>query len=364
MRSQERSVGAPGWWRAPPCARVGARMRLAVAMAIYHLSVKCMSRSRGQSATAAAAYRSAARIRDERTGEVHDYTRKGGVLHRELIVPEGAPAWARERERLWNAAEAAETRKNSTVAREFEIALPSELKAQERTRLAVDFARAIAERHRCAVDVSVHRPGRGGDTRNHHAHLFCTTRRLTAEGFKDKTRELDDAKTGEVLFWRERWASLTNERLKERGLKERIDHRTLEAQGIERTPGVHKGPLLTALERRGIEGRVLRRLEEERAQEIRARLERAAELGRLEREREELGRSILVLSTDIAAARRDRDQDSRQASGFQRTVTLEQWREEARRAREAAKEKSKEKSKDREPGPDRGKDRDGPERER
>ena len=78
-------------------------------MAIYHLTVKCMSRSHGQSATAAAAYRSALKIRDERTGELHDYSRKGGVLHRELIVPAGAPDWARQRERLWNAAEVAET---------------------------------------------------------------------------------------------------------------------------------------------------------------------------------------------------------------------------------------------------------------
>jgi MobA/MobL family len=77
---------------------------------------------------------------------------------------------------LWNAAEAAETRKNSTVAREFEIELPAELKAHERTRLTVDFARAVATKHRCAVDVSVHRLGQGGDTRNHHAHLLCTTR--------------------------------------------------------------------------------------------------------------------------------------------------------------------------------------------
>jgi len=94
-------------------------------VAIYHLSVKCMNRSRGQSATAAAAYRSALKIRDERTGELHDYSRKGGVLHRELIVPDGSPAWARECERLWNTAEAAEHR---NVAREFEIALPAELK--------------------------------------------------------------------------------------------------------------------------------------------------------------------------------------------------------------------------------------------
>lgn len=337
-------------------------------MAIYHLSVKCMSRSHGQSAIAAAAYRSAARIRDERTGELHDYSRKGGVLHRELVVPVGAPAWAHEREQLWNAAEAAETRKNSTVAREFEIALPSELKPHERTRLAVDFARAIATKHRCAVDVSVHRPGRGGDTRNHHAHLLCTTRRLTAEGFKDKTRELDDLKTGEVVFWRERWAELANERLKERGVEARVDHRTLEAQGIDRAPTVHKGPLLTAIERRGLEPQVARRREEERAQDIQERLTRAAELGRLEREQAKVSESILVLSTDISAARRERDRGAdpqriepvAKAETDKQRVVLDDWRDEARRARDAAKEKSKQ----REPARERDKDRDGPDYER
>ena len=204
------------------------------------------------------------------------------------------------------------------------------------------------------MDVSVHRPGRGGDTRNHHAHLLCTTRRLTADGFKGKTHELDDLKTGEVVFWRERWATLTNERLRDRGVQARVDHRTLEAPGIERTPTVHKGPLLVALERRGIEPRVSRRPQEEGALEVQLRLERAAELGRLKRECAELDRSILVLSTDIAPACRERDRAS--------TPELDRWREEARRAREAAKEKSK----DRESGSDhdRKKDRDGPDYER
>jgi ATP-dependent exoDNAse (exonuclease V) alpha subunit len=303
-----------------------------------------MSRSRGQSATAAAAYRSAQKIRDERTGELHDYSRKGGVLHRELVVPDGAPAWACDRERLWNAAEAAETRKNSTVAREFEIALPAELKSHERIRLAADLARAIASRHRCAVDVSVHGPGRGGDTRNHHAHLLCTTRRLEREGFKDKTRELDDAKTGEVTGWRERWATLTNERLKERGIEARVDHRTLEAQGIDRVPTVHKGPLLTALERKRIRSDVAERLERQRAEEVQARLERAAELGRLEREQREIQQSMLVLSTDIAAARRERNRspepaksDEERPAETSKQLELEQWHDGVRKAREESK---------------------------
>ena len=195
----------------------------------------------------------------------------------------------------------------------------------------MDFARAISVKHRCAVDVSVHRPGRGGDTRNHHAHLLCTTRRLGANGFTEKTRELDDAKTGEVVYWREQWATLTNERLKARGVESRIDHRTLEAQGIDRVPTVHKGPLLTALERRGIEARVSRRLNKEREEDIQSRLTRAAELGRLEREEREVKQSMLLLSTDIAAARAARrHQGPRRGSGEhtnEAQKAVERWKE-------------------------------------
>ncbi|HAZ60146.1 MAG TPA: conjugal transfer protein TraA, partial [Gammaproteobacteria bacterium] len=99
-------------------------------MASFHLAVKTIGRSAGRSATAAAAYRAGVEITDERTGLVHDYTRKQGVEHSALVVPADAPAWANDRAALWNAAEQAETRKNSTVAREYEIALPAELSAE------------------------------------------------------------------------------------------------------------------------------------------------------------------------------------------------------------------------------------------
>ena len=151
-------------------------------MASYHLSAKTISRSQGRSATGAAAYRSGTRIDDERTGTVHDYRRRRGVEATFLLLPADAPDWASDRARLWNAAEQAETRKNSTVAREFEIALPAELDAGERRRLAADFARELVARHGCAADVAIHRPGRTGDQRNHHAHILLTTRRLTAAG--------------------------------------------------------------------------------------------------------------------------------------------------------------------------------------
>lgn len=275
-------------------------------MAIYHLSVKTISRSAGRSATAAAAYRAGVKITDERTGEIHDYTRKGGVESAELVLPAGAPEWAADRAALWNAAEQAETRKNSTVAREFEIALPEELSPAERARLARDFARELVERHGCAADVCIHAPGKDGDDRNHHAHILLTTRRLGPEGLTEKTRELDDQKTGPqiVAQWRERFAALTNERLRENGIEARVDHRTLEAQGIEREPTRHLGPAATGYERRtGEPSR--KRLDFEA--EIADRLARAKEAGELERQVRQIDRSILDLSGDLEAANRERD---------------------------------------------------------
>src|SRR3546814_7363396 len=107
------------------------------------------------------------------------------------MLPTAAPAWAADRERLWNAAELAETRKNATVAREYEIALPVEMSADERRELALGLARDISERHGVAVDVSIHAPGREGDPRNHHAHLLTTTRRIGPARPWEKKRELD-----------------------------------------------------------------------------------------------------------------------------------------------------------------------------
>lgn len=272
-------------------------------MAIFHLSVKAVGRAKGRSATAAAAYRSATRILDERTGLVHDYARKAGVAHTEIVAPQNSPAWAADRARLWNEAELAERRKNSTVAREFEVALPTELSATQRRDLARHLATDIVERHGCAVDIAVHVPNREGDERNHHAHLLLTTRRLTASGFTDKTRELDDLKTGEVVYWRKRWAGLVNEHLTRHGHDVRVDHRSLEDQGETRDPTKHLGPAISAIERRGAASEVGWRLREEATE----RLVLAAELGRIERERAALERSILDLTGDIAAARRDRD---------------------------------------------------------
>ena len=226
-------------------------------MAIFHLQVNTVSRSAGRSATAAAAYRAGEKIVDERTGEIHDYTRKGGVEASALFAPAGSPEWAADRPRLWNAAEDAEKRKNSTVAREFVIALPAELSADERQGLAFEFGRALVERHGVAVDVCIHAPGKDGDERNHHAHILMTTRRMTPEGLAEKTRELDNQRSGEVEHWRQEWASMANRALERAGRSERIDHRTLAEQGIERTPTVHNGPAITEMVRDGRPSRVI-----------------------------------------------------------------------------------------------------------
>ncbi|TSE26666.1 MULTISPECIES: MobQ family relaxase [Tepidimonas] len=295
-------------------------------MAIYHLSVKTISRSAGRSATAAAAYRAGVKITDERTGEIHDYTRKGGVESAELILPAGAPEWAADRAALWNAAEQAETRKNSTVAREFEIALPAELSPAERARLARDLAREIVERHGCAADVCIHAPGKDGDDRNHHAHILLTTRRLGPEGFGEKTRELDDQKTGPqiVTQWRERFAQLQNERLREAGHSVQVDHRSHAERGLDAEPTRHLGPAATGYERRtGEPSR--KRLDFEA--EIADRLTRAREAGELERQGRQIDRGILDLSGDLEAAKRERDRQLAERAAAPKTA--EQSRQEA-----------------------------------
>ncbi len=290
-------------------------------MAIYHLSVKPVSRAGGRSATAAAAYRAAELVYDRTTGQTFDYTRKRGVEHSEIVLPTEAARrdinWARDRQTLWNAAEIAERRSNSRVAREYEIALPHELTRNQRTDLVRAFSQSIADRYRCAVDFSIHAPHREGDERNHHAHLLATTRTIEAAGLGDKTTmewsDTNRQKAGlgpakqEITAVRALWAALTNEKLREQALEIRVDHRSLEAQGIQREPTSHLGPAVMEMQRRGLVTDVGRRLEREAMEAAQRRLERAAEQGRLERERQAVERSILDLSMNIQAAKRERD---------------------------------------------------------
>ncbi|MCE4360818.1 MobA/MobL family protein, partial [Xanthomonas hortorum] len=166
-------------------------------MAIYHSRVKVFSRSRGDSAVAAAAYRAGLLLIDHLTGQRHDYRRRGGVVASECLAPLDAPAWAFVPAELWPKAEAAENRKNSVVAREFEVALPHELSDEQRSGLAIAIGQALVARYGFAVQASIHSPG-SRDGLNHHVHLLATTRRLTIDGFAEKTRELDGGASGKI----------------------------------------------------------------------------------------------------------------------------------------------------------------------
>jgi hypothetical protein len=237
-------------------------------MAIYHTRVKTFSRAKGHSAVAAAAYRAGLSLLDERTGARHDYSRRGGVVESRWVVPLKAPDWSLDAARLWQAAEAAEKRKDATVAREFEIALPHELDGPQRSALTADIARALVDRYGFAAQASIHSPG-SNDGLNWHVHILATTRRLDAEGLADKTRELDGGPSGrsEVEWLRAMVARLTNQHLAAAEIPVSVDHRSLEAQAgdalergdivaaaiLGRRPTIHLGQKASALERRGVE---------------------------------------------------------------------------------------------------------------
>ncbi len=228
-------------------------------MAIYHLSIKPIQRSKGRSATASAAYRSGQLISDQRTGERHDYSKRHGVEISQIITPDGSKI---DRADLWNLAEAAEKRKDSTTAREYEIALPSELDPEQRKELALEFGSLIVARHGVAVDVAIHSPTEKGDQRNYHAHIMATTRKMengqltTKSDFdlsdRDRKKKGLPGRKQELLAIREEWERLVNEALARAGKREKISHKNLESQGIERPPTVHLGPAATAMERKGI----------------------------------------------------------------------------------------------------------------
>ena len=237
-------------------------------MAVYHFSAKTVSRSAGRSSTAAAAYRSGERIVDERTGEIHDYTRKGGVVDSLVVLPQGGTM---NRAELWNKVEAHHKRGDATVAREFVVALPAELAAAQRQELARTYARQLADRYGVGVDLNIHAPGKEGDQRNHHAHILLTACYCGPTGtLGKKAVELDPIHcqrhglANVVEVERERWEHLANQALEKAGQEARIDHRSLEAQGItDRLPGAHLGPTATAIERSGRESDVGRRAREQ-----------------------------------------------------------------------------------------------------
>ncbi len=234
-------------------------------MAIFYCQSSLIARSKGRSATAAASYRAAEKIEDERTGIVHDYERKKGVLDKFIFNSADL-----SRAELWNLAEMSEKRSDSRVAREWTLALPHELDRNSHQRIIERFSQLLIDQYQVGIDVCIHAPGKGGDHRNLHAHLLMTTRPILSsrELGKQKTLlEWSDAKlrknglpTGrqQIESIREQWAHIVNQELEAAGLDERISHLSLKEQGIEKIPQIHVGSLNTQLARMGYSERASR----------------------------------------------------------------------------------------------------------
>lgn len=220
-------------------------------MAIYHLHIKVIGRKAGSSAVASAAYRSASRLRDARIDRVQDFSSKRGVVHSEVLLPDGAPEMWRDRERLWNDVEAFEVRKDAQLAREVEFALPREMSQAQGIALARDFVEAEFVDLGMIADLNVHWDVGEDGMPKPHAHVMLTMRSVDEDGFGPKVREWNA--TEMVKRWRERWAELANERLAELDIDARIDHRSLEAQDIALEPQSQIGAPAQRIEAEGIE---------------------------------------------------------------------------------------------------------------
>lgn len=221
-----------------------------IAMAIYHFSVKIISRSRGSSAVAAAAYRSASRLRDDRLGRTHNFSKKTGVVHSEVILPENAPAVWRNRERLWNDVETVEIRRDAQLAREVVFVIPRELDQAQGIELARQFVHREFVNHGMVADLNVHWDLDASSDANPHAHIMLSTREASENGFRYKVREWNHVEL--LTRWREAWADDVNVRLAQLDIDARVDHRSLKARGIDLKPHVKIGGAALQMAARGI----------------------------------------------------------------------------------------------------------------
>jgi len=233
-------------------------------LAIYHCSTKTISRSSGRSSVAASAYRAGEKLEDERTGLVHDFTRKDGVMYTTIISNIDIPLSRRE---VWNLAEQVENRKDARTAREWVVALPEELNDDQRRDLAKTFAKSLVDRYGVIADLAIHAPSEKGDQRNFHAHIMLTTRKASVGqdnqlilGEKSEI-ELSNAKRAtlglsktqdDIKEIRQMWADQANKALVHAMIRETIDHRSYADQNSELQPTVHEGSEVTQLRRRGI----------------------------------------------------------------------------------------------------------------
>ena len=219
-------------------------------MAIYSFRMQVIGRSAGRSATAAAAYRSGEEIKDERTGQSHDYTGKSDIYDNEILKPANAPERYADRQTLWNEVEQREKRKDSQLCNEVMVALPAELTHEQKQQLTRDFVRGEFTEQGMIADIGYH----DFDSHNPHAHIMLTMRSVDEDGFGKKKREWN--RRDAVKDYREHWAEYANRALERAGHDERIDHRSLKEQGVEREPQIHLGAQVMEMEAKGIRTRV------------------------------------------------------------------------------------------------------------
>jgi len=243
-------------------------------MAIYHLSIKIISRGKGKSAVAASAYRSGEKIKNEYDGIVHDFTRKGGIAHTEILLPQNAPQEFANRSVLWNSVEKIEKSKNSQLAREIEIALPKELDREKQIELVRNYVKENFVDVGMCADIAIHDKNDG----NPHAHILLTMRPLNEDktwGAKSKKEYIFDEKGEKVKLkngnyktrkidtvdwneqekaeeWRKAWADIINKCLEENSIQDKVDHRSYQRQGTEQIPTIHLGVSATQMEKKGI----------------------------------------------------------------------------------------------------------------
>ena len=242
-------------------------------MAIFHSSSQIISRSKGKSSVGASAYRSGEKIYNEYDGIDHDFSRKQGVVYSEVMLPQQAKEEFKNRATLWNEVEKIEKAKNSQLAREVEVALPKELSRAEQIQLVRSYVQDNYVKNGMCADVNIHDKEDG----NPHAHIMLTVRPIESNGewgaksikeylldengqkiklksgqYKSKKIETTNWNSKEFLqSYREDWANKINQKLKEVGINQRVDHRSYEEQGIEKVPTIHEGATARKMEQRG-----------------------------------------------------------------------------------------------------------------
>lgn len=327
-------------------------------MAIYHFSAQVIGRSAGRSAIRAAAYRSGEAIENTRTGEVSDYTRKSGVLSEGIEAPEEAPEWAKDRAELWNSVEERESRKNSQLSKEYNVALPKELTPEQNEELVKKFCKEQFAEKGLVADWAIHDGHRDGQTGkeedtgkiykndNIHAHIQVTLRQVEKDGWSENKYRDGNGKEALVNL-REGWAKEANLALEKAGREERIDHRSLKDQGIDREPTVHLGVAVSNMVKDGRESEVINRIEQqqkERAAENEKEIQAATvkqeipkevkeEQKNLEEQLKAVDKNLTAIENPEAFKEQKAEADKRQAEqdkeaknkGMLRAVKEQEW---------------------------------------